>query len=138
MVGCNGIKADPAKIEAIKNFPAPKDLINLKSYLGLANQVGEFCPDMKQTLVPFKELLSSKNASMWNQKLQEAFDKSKEILCSDLVLKRFDATKQTIVLTDTSRLGLGYVLIQTDKLLRLGEAKNTIKKIPHGSLVTCV
>ena len=47
MVGCNGIKANPAKIEAIKNFPAQKDLTNLKSYLGLANQLGEFCPDMK-------------------------------------------------------------------------------------------
>ena len=47
MFGCNGIKANPAKIEAIKNFPAQKDLTNLKSYLGLANQLGEFCPDMK-------------------------------------------------------------------------------------------
>ena len=40
MVGCNGIKADTAKIQALKNFPAPKDLTNLKSYLGLANQLG--------------------------------------------------------------------------------------------------
>ena len=46
IVSHNGIKADPAKIEALKNFPAPKDLTNLKSYLGLANQLGEFCPDM--------------------------------------------------------------------------------------------
>ena len=37
MVGSDGIKADPAKVEAIKEFPAPKDLTNLKSYLGLAN-----------------------------------------------------------------------------------------------------
>ena len=58
MVGCNGIKADPAKIKAIKNFQAPKDLTNLKSYLGFANQLGEFCPNMRQTLVPLKPLLS--------------------------------------------------------------------------------
>ena len=66
MVGCNGIKANPAKIEAIKNFPAQKDLTNLKSYLGLANQLGKFCSNMKQTLVPLKPLLSSKNAYVWN------------------------------------------------------------------------
>ena len=114
-----------------------KDLTNLKSYLGLANQSGEFCPDMKQTLAPLKQLLSGKNNCMWNQDLQEAFDKSKDILCSDQVLKRFDASKQTILLTDTSRLGLGNVWIQTDKPLELGEAKHIIKKMPHGSLVTC-
>ena len=67
----------------------------------------------------------------------EGFDKSKEILCSDQVLKRFDASKQTILLTDASKLGLGYVLMQTDEPLELGEAQHTIKKIPHGSLVTC-
>ena len=59
-------------------------------------------------------------------------------MCSDQVLKGFDASKQTILLTDASRLGLEYVLIQMDKPLELGEAKHTIKKIPHGSLVTCV
>ena len=66
---------------------------------------------MKQTLVPLKPLLSNKNPYMWNQELQEAFDKSKDILCSDQVLKRFDASKQTFLLTDASRLGQGYALI---------------------------
>ena len=72
MVGHNGIMADQAKIKALKNFPVPKDLTNLKSYIRLANQLGEFCPDMKQTLGPIKPLLSGKNAYMWNQELQEA------------------------------------------------------------------
>ena len=38
---------------------------------------------------------------------QEAFDKFKEILCSDQVLQMFDASKKMIFLTDASRLGLG-------------------------------
>ena len=85
MVGSEGIKADPAKVEAIKEFPAPKDLTNLKSYLGLANQLGEFCPDLKQSLEPIKPLLSGKNAYAWNEELQKSFDKSKEVLCSCLL-----------------------------------------------------
>ena len=74
--------------------------------------------------MPLKPLLSSKNAYVWNNELQEAFDKSKQILCSDQVLKRCDASKQTVLLTDASRLSLGYVLIQTDEPLELGEARN--------------
>ena len=43
MVGCNCIRADPVKVEAISIFPAPKDLTNLKSYLDFANQLCKFC-----------------------------------------------------------------------------------------------
>ena len=37
IVGKNGVKADPAKIEAIKNFPEPSNITELRSFLGLAN-----------------------------------------------------------------------------------------------------
>ena len=54
VVDQDGNKPDPFKMEAIKNFPSPKDLTNLKSYLGLTNQLGEFCPDRKHSLKPLK------------------------------------------------------------------------------------
>ena len=85
-----GNKRDPIKIEALRDFLAPMDLTNFKSYFGLANQQGEFSPVLKHSLEPLKPQLSTKYAYNWNGPLQKAFERSKEVLCSDQVLKRFD------------------------------------------------
>ena len=61
-------KPDPTKIEAIRNFPEPKkDLTNLRSFIGLSNQFGDFSPDLKQAMEPLKGLLSQKNGWVWNR-----------------------------------------------------------------------
>ena len=52
-----------------------QNLTNLKSYLRLANQLGEFVSDLEQFLGPLKPLLSSKNAHTWKEPLKKAFDK---------------------------------------------------------------
>ena len=62
VVDHEGTLPDQEKVQALRDFPVPKDLTNLKSYLGLANQLGEFAPYLKHTLEPLKPLLSSKNA----------------------------------------------------------------------------
>ena len=45
VVNSYGTKTDPTKIEAIQNYPEPKDLTNLRSFIGLSNQFGDFSPD---------------------------------------------------------------------------------------------
>lgn len=107
IVDHKGNRPDPVKVEVLKNFPAPKDVTNLKSYLGLANELPEFTPDLKHTLEPLKPLLLPKNIYAWNPEMQSAFEKSKEVLCSEQVLKRFDPMRHTILITDASRIGLG-------------------------------
>ena len=110
-------KPDPVKVEAFKDFPPPKDITNLKSYLGLANQLGEFFQDLKHSLEPIKPLLSSKNAYVWNDSLQKAFEKSKEVLCLDQLLKRYSPNRHTVLFTDASQIGLRYVVLQTNEKL---------------------
>ena len=75
-----GTKPDPTKIEAIRNFPEPKDLINLKNFIGLSNQFGDFSPDLKQAMEPLKGLLSQKNTWVWNNNHTNAMNKVKEII----------------------------------------------------------
>ena len=62
IVGQEGTRPDPVKVETIRKFPVLKDLTNLKSFLGFANQFGKFCLDLKQLLEPLKPSLSGKNA----------------------------------------------------------------------------
>ncbi len=41
-----GIKPDEERLEAISEFPAPQDIHQLRSFLGLANQLGNFLPEL--------------------------------------------------------------------------------------------
>ena len=42
-----GIKPDPDTVAAIKDYPEPDNLTNLQSFMGLANQFGEYSPDLR-------------------------------------------------------------------------------------------
>ena len=52
-----GVRPDPEKIEAIKNSPEPNNVTDLRSFLGLANQFGDYSPDLRHSLEPLKPLL---------------------------------------------------------------------------------
>ena len=111
-----GTKPDPTKIEAIRNFPEPKDLTNLRSFFGLSNQFGDFSPDLKQFMEPLKGLLSQKNSWVWNTDHTNAMNKVKEIITGPQCLARFGPKKPIVLITDASRIGLGFVLIQPDDI----------------------
>ena len=71
-------------------------------------------------------------------------DNVKNIITGPQCLQRFDPAKPTVLLTDASRKGLGFVLIQTDVKPEANEdamadmvTRHTAKKIPKGKLVSC-
>ena len=57
-----GTKPDPDKIAAIKEFPESTNVTDLRSFLGLANKFGDYSPDLRHSMEPFKGLLQKKNA----------------------------------------------------------------------------
>ena len=63
---------------------------------------------------PLKGLLSQKNAWVWNTDHTNAMNKVKEIITGPQCLARFDPKKPIVLITDASRIGLGFVLIQPD------------------------
>jgi hypothetical protein len=122
-----GVKPDPSKISAIANFPTPMDISSLHSFLGLANQLGHFIPDLAHMTDILRLLLRKDVAFQWLPEHQEAFSTAKMLLTSDMVVKYFDPLLPTEVLTDASRLkGLGYALVQRDN-------NNKIRLIQCGS-----
>jgi len=48
LISSAGIRPDPEKIESISAFPVPKCVSDLRSFLGMANQLGAFLPDLAQ------------------------------------------------------------------------------------------
>ena len=86
MIGAKGIRPDPEKVASIRNFPAPKTLTELRSFLGLANQLGAFLPDLAHLAAPLRPLTKKDIAFQWLPAHQSAFEKLKQTLTSDLSL----------------------------------------------------
>ena len=113
IVSEEGVKPDPDKIKAIREFPTPQDRTTLRGFLGLANQLGNYHPDIAHMSTLLRPLTSTANAFVWLAEHQAAFEEMKSILTSDVIVKYFDPQLPTEVLTDASRLkGLGFALIQ--------------------------
>ena len=112
-VGREGVAADPKKVEAITAFPTPKCISDLRSFMGLANQLGSFSKDIAAHAAPLRDLLQRRNQFLWENVHQRAFQNVKTALASTPVLAPFRPGAKLCLHVDASRLhGLGYVLRQ--------------------------
>lgn len=112
-VNREGTAADTKKVQAIQEFATPTTLTELKSFLGLANQLGHFTNELSSAISPLRDLLKTKNVFIWLPEHSKAFDEAKRILCKPPILTHFDPKKPTRLQTDASKNnGLGFALLQ--------------------------
>ena len=119
----DGIETNPKKVKDIREWPVPKTVTDVKSFLGLTNYYRKFMLQYSRIAKPLQDLTSGENAYKkktkvnWTAVHQEAFERLKEIVSSAPILAYADYTKPFKVYTDASELGLGAVLaqIQEDK-----------------------
>ncbi|GKF35638.1 putative reverse transcriptase domain-containing protein, partial [Tanacetum coccineum] len=90
VINGNGIHVDPSKIEAVKNQKAPRTLTKVRSGVRL---------------------------SIGGEEQELAFQTLKDKLCNVLVLALSDGLEDFVVYCDTSRIGLGCVLMQRGKVI---------------------
>ena len=107
-----GAKPDPSKLAAISKFAEPKNLTDLRSFLGLAQQLSIGIPDLSHAALGLRELLKKDVAFVWTPVQQESFEKVKEIILSDRVVGFFNPKSPIEVFVDASRTGLGFCLTQ--------------------------
>ena len=113
IISDTGIRPDEKKLAAIKQFPTPSCIKEVRTFLGLANQLGSFIPDLAHMTSAIRPLLKKGTTWNWLLEHQAAFEKIKDILTSDMVILPFNTNLDTVLLTDASRLrGIGFALIQ--------------------------
>lgn len=106
-----GIHPSKEKIQEIADKPAPKDKKALKAFLGLYNFYERFLVEKACVLQPLYQLLKEKVTWKWTQTEQEAFEKAKSLLTSDLTLVHYSLEKEMLLLCDASEYGVGAVLV---------------------------
>lgn len=109
------IHPDPERLSGIRNFPTPKSVSDVKSFMGLACQLGAYHCDIQQCLDKMRQLCKKDVEFLWTAEIDKEFQLAKKILSSDAVVRPFDLEAKTELVTDASRLGLGYALLQRPK-----------------------
>ncbi|XP_016444096.2 putative mitochondrial protein AtMg00860 [Nicotiana tabacum] len=97
---------DQQKIQAITDWPPPKDIHALRAFLGLCNFYRRFMKNYSLIAVPLTELLKKVTPWEWGPKLAKVFMSSSPILALPDLAKPFE------VQTDASDYALGGVLLQ--------------------------
>ena len=80
IVSQEGSKMNPDLVAAISKFPAPKDITNLRSLIGLVNRFNDQNPDLKHAMAPWQLLLKKSNKFIWDEVHEQALNKVKEII----------------------------------------------------------
>jgi len=114
VVGKEGVKPDPEKVDKIVNYPVPKNIRELRGILGLFSYYRRFIKDFSKKADALYELLKKETAYSWTDKQQEAFEELKKAITTAPVVRYPDFEKPFLLYTDASLTGLGAVLAQKE------------------------
>ena len=92
VVSEGGIEVDPRKTEAVKMWPVPKTVMDVRSFLGFTNQYRKLIPKYVHLAGPLNQLVSGDNSKkkkkevQWTPECQETFETLKNHCCTTPVL----------------------------------------------------
>ncbi|GJR29246.1 putative reverse transcriptase domain-containing protein [Tanacetum coccineum] len=142
VINGNGIYVDPSKIEAVKNWKAPRTPTVVRSFLGLVGYYPRFIDNFSKIAKPLTILTQKSKTFDWGEEQELAFQTLKDKLCNALVLALLDGPKDIMVYYDASGIGLGCVLMQRGKViayasrqLKIHEENYTTHDLELGTVV---
>uniref|UniRef100_A0A803KCS2 Gypsy retrotransposon integrase-like protein 1 n=1 Tax=Xenopus tropicalis TaxID=8364 RepID=A0A803KCS2_XENTR len=115
-VGGGQLRPDPAKVEAICQWPIPKTQKQVLAFLGTSGYYRKFIPNYSTVAKPLTDLTSRQRSRtiVWTPECESAMNALKQALASSPVLAAPDFSRRFILQTDASNFGLGAVLSQVN------------------------
>lgn len=111
-----GIKPNPSKIKAVQEYPLPKNIKEIRAFLGLIGYYRRFIMNFAKIVTPFTRCLKKgTKIDITDANYVETFNTCKELLTNAPILAYPDFTKTFCVTTDASNIALGGVLSQGNK-----------------------
>jgi hypothetical protein len=132
IVGREGLRINPKKLEAILNFPRPSNVKAVQGFLGLTGYFRTFIMGYASVAKPLYDLLKQDTPWKWGKAQEEAFETLKVRMTQAPVLAFPDFSKPFILTTDASATALGAVLTQeSGKKQRLISCASRLLKGPE-------
>ncbi|MCI13270.1 hypothetical protein A2U01_0034387, partial [Trifolium medium] len=111
VVSVDGVCPDPSKIQAMLDWPPPKNLTALRGFLGLTGFYRKFIQGYASIATPLTALLR-KDSFIWTPEATIAFNALKLAMTKAPTLALPDFTQPFILETDASGIAMGAVLMQ--------------------------
>jgi hypothetical protein len=111
-VGRNGVRMMEDKLAAIREWPVPTKVSDVRSFLGSTGYYRKFIKDFSSIAAPMSELTKDTVKFEWGERQQSAFMQLKEAMLTAPVLTLPDPTLPFVVQTDASGYAVGAVLMQ--------------------------
>ena len=115
MISCEGIRPGANKSFSVENYKTPKNVKEIRQFLGLSGYFRRFVPDFSKIARPLSELLKKDAVFNWTSEREHSFNKLKEILSKRPLLAIYDVNSDHEVHTDASSHGLAGILMQRDQ-----------------------
>jgi hypothetical protein len=112
IVGGGELKIDPSKVEVIVNWPRPKNVTEVRSFMGETQYWRKFIANFSLIAAPLHALTSVKRVFQWGGSQQKDFDTLKENISTTLVLALPDLQQSFEIETNASDYAMGAVLMQ--------------------------
>lgn len=112
LVSAKGVQMDDRKVSAIVDWPTPRTLKEVQSFLGLAGYYRRFIPQFAEMARPLSHLAKKSVTFTWTSECTKAFQVLKTALQQAPVLRLPDFEKRFVVATDASKYAIGGVLSQ--------------------------
>ena len=114
IIGVDGIKMDPVKVEAIQAWPTPINEWDVQGFLGFTNFYWWFIKKFSRLVWLLTQLTKKDTPFQWKSDCEAVFQQLKKTFTEALILQHFNWTHEVTVETNTSDTVVAGVLLQKD------------------------
>ncbi|XP_057870539.1 uncharacterized mitochondrial protein AtMg00860-like [Cryptomeria japonica] len=111
VISVDGVKVHEEKIQAIRDWPCPRNITELRGFLYLCAYYGRFVRGFSQLAAPLT-YLTKRGAFRWIEQAQGVFDRLKEVMSTCLVLALPNFSQPFVLECDASDVSIGVALMQ--------------------------
>jgi hypothetical protein len=115
IVSTEGIRMDPAKVAAVRDWERPRNVKDVRAFLGFANFYRRFVANFSRTVSPLVALTKKDALFIFDHNCQDAFRNLKEAFTTAPALQHFDPDQACVVEADSSDYVSAGILSQHDK-----------------------
>ncbi|UYV81352.1 hypothetical protein LAZ67_20000902, partial [Cordylochernes scorpioides] len=115
VISTGGLKPGPRKIKAIEEFPEPKNVHDIRRFLGLTNFFRRFVKDFARKAEPLSRLTKKGSQFEWKEEQRRSFGGLRKDLVEYPVLAHYNPELKTEVHCDASAEGLAGMVLQMDE-----------------------